>query len=201
MRYLVVSVLSLGLSIGVQAEVSLIGKWKGSYVCSSETRTLEADVYENLNAVFRFSGVEDDGKPYEGIFLGRFQQTGNEVILHNAESTVVNWFLRPTNYFSWSAITFSGRIEGSVINGIVLSAGCGDIHLTKVIDGSVPVVTVPDEPKPVPSLSPDFSLSIPYIEYDTAFGVMPLWVNMQYVLEGERVLFEVTGFGEVSEQE
>ena len=53
-----------------------------------------------------------------------------------------------------------------------------------------------DDTCPTPVLQPDLSIVIPYLEYQTMDGLMPLWVNLNYVPSSDgRIIFELADYG------
>jgi len=118
----------------------LTGKWQGVYYgCGQEVPTqAEIDVYENLNAVFRFYASDSKFGEFEGIFHGTIERDEDSVIFKPISNEIAAWFIKPTGI--WTSIGFDAILDKSnrSMTGNVTSlsiggfgGGCSIIRLTK----------------------------------------------------------------------
>lgn len=127
--------LSYGIfSVAVHADSVLVGKWKGTYYgCGQGVPTnAEIDVYDNLNAVFRFHAATSSIGAFDGIFPGTFKQNGSAIEFTPSISGIAAWYIKPNG--TWASIGFNASLDeaNAKMLGKVVSAGCTTIELTKV---------------------------------------------------------------------
>lgn len=170
------------------ADLALIGKWKGVYYgCGQGVPTnAEIDVYENLNAVFRFYASGSRLGEFDGIFHGNIQRNENSVVFVPMSRNISAWFVEPSG--SWVTLGFettlnetnlsmSGNITGD-------NTGCSSIELTKVTTSG--------------TVSQSLDIHVPSLTYELPTGILNIWADFEFYEKGQNgeLLWKLKNYGE-----